>query len=334
VKGFSERNPVTIAVTGLVALVLIAVGAFYSKELPLIGGGRTYAADFTDAGGLSSGNDVRIAGVKVGSVQSIKLDGDHVRVTMRVKSAWIGDQSTASIGIKTLLGAEYVAIDPLGNSRLRASQTIPTSRTTTPLDVNEALSGLSDTAGKIDTSQLATSFETLSAAFQDTPASVRSALTGLSALSETISSRDAQISKLAANAQQLTSTVASSNQQFAALINDGAALLQALQARSSAITQLLTGTRTLAQQLAGLVQDNDKTLGPALDQLSKVTDILTANQGNLKQALSLIGPYYTLVNNAFGNGHWVDVYICGLFDATGTPILQPDVQRNCAPKAG
>jgi phospholipid/cholesterol/gamma-HCH transport system substrate-binding protein len=333
-KAFNERNPIVIAIVGLVALIVLGLGTFYSNDLPFIGSGTTYSAYFTDAGGLQDGNDVRIAGVKVGQVQSIALDGTKVKVEFDVKDAWVGNQSTASIRIKTLLGQEYLAIAPQGDAAQDSGTPIPATRTTTPIDVVQALSGLSDTAGNIDTTQLSKSFEVLSAAFKQTPSTVRATLQGLSALSRTIASRDAKLRELATNARQVTGTLAQSNDQFTALINDGGLLLQELQDRSAAITSLLDGARQLATQLSGLVADNQRTIGPALASLQKVTAILAANQQNLSSALRLIGPYYSLLNDAAGNGHWVDAYLCGLFDANDDPILSANVVRNCNPGGG
>ena len=328
-KGFSERNPITIAVVGLVGLAAIGLGVFYSNQI--IGSGTTYSADFTDAGGLRTGNDVRIAGVKVGTVDSIALHGTKVRIQFDVKDAWVGNQTTAAIKIKTLLGQEYIALDPEGDAPQDANATIPSSRTTTPIDVVSALSGLSDTAGNIDTAQLAKSFTVLSDAFRDTPKSVKATLTGLTDLSKVIASRDTELRTLAQNTRQVTSTLVQSNDQFATLINDGALLLQELQSRSAAITSLLQGTQQLATQLSTLVDNNERTLGPALHSLKQVTDILVANKGNLTKALQLIGPYYSMLNDAAGNGHWVDAYICGLFDSNDDPILDSTVVRDCAP---
>ena len=328
-KGFSERNPITIAVAGLVGLAAIGLGVFYSNQI--IGTGTTYSADFTDAGGLRTGNDVRIAGVKVGTVDSIALHGTKVRIQFDVKDAWVGNQTTAAIKIKTLLGQEYIALDPAGDANQDASATIPTSRTTTPIDVVAALSGLSNTAGDIDTAQLAKSFTVLSDAFRDTPKSVKATLTGLADLSKVISDRDTKLKELAQNTRQVTSTLVQSNDEFATLINDGALLLQELQARSSAITSLLNGTKQLATQLSVLVDNNQKQLGPALHSLQQVANILVNNKGNLDKALQLIGPYYSMLNDAAGNGHWVDAYICGLFDSNDDPILSATVVRDCAP---
>lgn len=333
-KAFNERNPIVIAVVGLVTLVVLGLGVFYSNDLPFIGNGTTYSAYFTDAGGLQDGDDVRIAGVKVGQVESIGIRGTQVRIEFTVKNAWVGDQSTAAIRIKTLLGQEYLAVDPEGVGAQDSGSTIPSSRTATPIDVVQALSGLSDTAGNIDTAQLSKSFEVLSAAFKQTPSTVRATLQGLSALSHTIASRDEKLRELAQNAREVTGTLSQSNNQFAALINDGGLLLQELQARSSAITSLLNGARQLATQLSGLVSDNERTIGPALASLQKVTAILASNQQNLSQALRLIGPYYSMLNDAAGSGHWVDAYLCGLFDSNDDPILSANVVRNCNPGAG
>lgn len=340
-KAFGERNPIIIGVLGLVVLAGLGTATYYANDLPLIGGGTDYSADFSDAAGLRSGDDVRVAGVKVGTVSSIDLDRDHVRVGFQVTDAWISNQSRIEIKIKTLLGQEYLEVDnPSGDPSQTvdqpqpADQTIPLSRTTTPLNVAEALSQLSDTTGAIDTQRLAASFDALSSAFANTPKSVHGVLTGLTRFSKTIASRDAALRQLFSRTRQLTSMVATNNDKFEKLIQDGNLLAAELQQRSDAITQLLTGTQAFAQQLSTLVNNNQQAIGPALKQLGTVTDILVANKGNLDKALQLIGPYYTLVNNAAGNGPWLDIYICGLFDSGNTPIVDKTASRNCQPKAG
>ncbi len=68
--------------------------------------------------GLKDSDEVRIAGVKVGQVQSVKLEGDRVRVTFKAKDAFIGSDSTAAIEIKTLLGQKYMSIQPRGSEPL------------------------------------------------------------------------------------------------------------------------------------------------------------------------------------------------------------------------
>ncbi|HEY4022671.1 MAG TPA: MCE family protein [Pseudonocardiaceae bacterium] len=321
-KPFRERNPYAIGIISLSVLVLVLLAAFYSDNLPIIGGGTTYSADFTEDAGLRTGDDVRIAGVKVGKVTAIGLDGDHVKVSFQVKNAWMGDQSTADIKIKTLLGAKYLAVDPQGSAALNPNAAIPTARTTSPYDVLDAFSGLSRTVGQLNTDQLSQSFEVLSQTFANTPANVRSALNGLSALSKTISSRDTQLAQLLSNTGQLSQTLASRDAQVQQLLTDGTLLLGMLQQREQAIATLLSGTRSLSQQLAGLVNDNTRQLNPVLTQLNQFTNLLQSNQASLANGIQLLAPFARLFANTVGNGRWFDNYICGLIPPSIGPINQ------------
>ena len=129
-KPFRERNPVVIGAISIATILLMLVAAFRAQDLPLIGGGDTYTAAFSEAGGLKVNDEVRIAGVRVGKVQSIELDGDHVKVTFRVKTdSAFGTETGAAIKVKTVLGAMYLALQPAGSGQLEEGDEIPVERT-------------------------------------------------------------------------------------------------------------------------------------------------------------------------------------------------------------
>lgn len=326
-KSFRSRNPITIGITGLVVIALVLLAAIYSDDLPLIGGGTTYKGEFSEAAGLKSGDEVRIAGVKVGKVTGVKLAGASVVVSFKVKDAWVGDQTRAAIKIKTLLGQKYLSLEPEGNAVADPGQVIPRSRTAAPYDVLEAFRGLADTVNNIDTTQLAKSFEVLSQTFADTPNSVKGALTGLQSLSKTISSRDDQLAKLLDNTQQITQTLADRDAEVAKLLSDGNLLLDEIRKRKDAIDKLLTGTQTLAQQLKGLVDDNSKQLDPVLTQLDQFTATLQRNQADLAKGIENLAPFVREFTNTLGNGRWFDNYICGLLP----PSIGPINPQGCLP---
>jgi phospholipid/cholesterol/gamma-HCH transport system substrate-binding protein len=315
-KSFSSRNPTSIGAIGLVVILALLWAAFNAESLPLIGGGTTYTAYFKDDAALREGDEVRIAGVKVGKVDAISLvdspSGDKVKVEFKVKNAFIGDQSTIDIKIKTLLGAKYLSINSQGGDAQDSGTAIDVDRTTSPYDIYPAFTKLTDTIDAIDTDSLAKSLSTLSSAFSDTPKSVRSALDGLTRLSTTISSRDAELRELLARANQVTGVIASRDDQLAKLFKDGGLLLDELNARRDAIHSLLVNTTTLSVQLQGLVSDNQKTIGPLLDQLHRILTLLQSNQDNLDRGLALLAPFYRVFNNTIGNGRWFDNYICNL----------------------
>ncbi|TWP46339.1 MCE family protein [Lentzea tibetensis] len=308
----NKRNPIAVGAISLTLIALLLLAAFYSDDLPIVGSGTSYAADFSEAAGLVPGNEVRVAGVKVGKVTKVALNGDKVKVTFKVKDAWLGDRTTAAIRIKTLLGQKFLALDPQGLTPLSPSQPIPKDRTLAPYDVNEAFNGLATTVGQIDTKQLADSFTVLAETFKDSPEHVRGALDGLSALSKTISSRDEQLAKLLDNTRQITKTLSDRNEQFEKLLSDGNVLLGELRKRRDAIHALLVGTQNLSRELQGLVNDNSEQLKPALQQLERVTTMLQRNQDKLDRSLGLMAPFYRVFANTLGNGRWFDTYICGL----------------------
>jgi len=311
-KPFRERNPIVIGLASMAAIALLLLAALNVDSLPVIGGGKTYSAYFTEAAGLKANDEVRIAGVRVGRVKDVALDGDKVKVKFKVQDAWVGEESTAYIKIKSVLGQKYVAIDPRGERVQDPGKTIPLQRTASPYDVLEAFRGLAQTTNEIDTDQLAQGLTALSDSVRDSPVQVREALTGLSRMSETISKRDTELRTLLANAKDVSGLLAARTGEIERLIADGNLLLSELQARRNAISQLLDGTRALSEQLRGLVQENSGQLKPALDQLEQVTDLLLRNQQKLSEGLYMMGPFVRLFTPAIGNGRWFDNYVYGI----------------------
>jgi phospholipid/cholesterol/gamma-HCH transport system substrate-binding protein len=312
------RNPVATAIIGLLVIVLVVVLAFNGPAL--FGGGTTYKAEFREAAGLTAGDMVTVAGVEAGRVQDVELEGDHVLVTFKVTDAWVGDRTSASIQIRTLLGAKTLALDPQGDDDLDPDRTIPLSRTSSPFDVVEAFDSLSGTLDQIDTGQLAQSLNTLSDTFRDTPPEIRGALDGLSRLSTTIASRDEEIRRLLAGTHQLAGVLADRNAEVEKLLKDGNLLLGELQRRREAISRLLDGTIALSEQLRGLVADNSEQLRPTLEQLDRVAALLQRNRDSLGAGIRDLAVFVRLFANATGNGEWFDNYICALLPPSVGPI--------------
>lgn len=139
---FRSRDPLPIGIAGLAAIALVLLAAFNASALPLIGGGEDYSASFSEAGGLRSGDEVRIAGVRVGKVKGIRLAGNKVDVDFRItEDVAFGPESGASIRMKTLLGQKYVSLEPRGRGQMTEGTTIPISRTVSSLRHHRRLLG-------------------------------------------------------------------------------------------------------------------------------------------------------------------------------------------------
>ena len=309
-KPFSARNPLPIGAIGLVMIIALLWAAFNASSLPIIGSGTTYTAYFTEDANLRPDDVVLVAGVKVGTVETTDLDGSRVKVTFKIKNAFIGDESTLQIKLKTLLGSKYLAINSIGTKPQNPHNAIPTRRTASLFDVYPAFTELTNKINAINTTKLAQSFSTLADTFRNTPPSVRGVLRGLSRISDTISSRDQALRDLLARANDVTGVLASRDQQLQKLFSDGGLLLDELNARRAAIHSLLINTTTLSVQLEGLVHDNEKTIGPLLNSLQSILGLLNRNQETLDRGLALLGPFYRVFTNTIGNGRWFDNYIC------------------------
>jgi phospholipid/cholesterol/gamma-HCH transport system substrate-binding protein len=309
-KPFRERNPVVVGAVSLAVMALMMLAAFRAQDLPLIGGGDTYYADFAESGGLKANDEVRIAGVRVGKVETVELDGDHVKVTFRVdSSSGFGQDTRAAIKVKTLLGAMYLSLEPAGSGQMAEGTEIPVDHTSSPYDVVAAFSGLAKTSERIDTDRLAKSLTTLADLTRNTPEEFRTALAGVSRLSTNIAARNDQINTLLKNLERVSRVLDDRDQDIVGLMKDSDVLFRALVARRQAVHDLLVSTSTLSRELTALVVQSRADLKPALSHLENVVAVLNKNEDNLDNSLRLMAPFYRVFASTLGDGPWFDTYI-------------------------
>jgi phospholipid/cholesterol/gamma-HCH transport system substrate-binding protein len=312
-KPFRERNPVVIGAASLAVVALLVMAAFRAQDLPVIGGGDTYSADFSESGGLKANDEVRVAGVRVGKVDAVELDGNHVKVSFRVESdSGFGKETSAAIKVKTLLGAMYLSLEPAGAGQLPEGAEIPVERTSSPYDVVDAFSGLAETSDKIDTDQLAKSLGTLADLTRNTPEEFRDALDGVSQLSANIAARDGQINTLLKNLDRVSTVLDDRDEDIVGLMKDSDVLFRALVARREAVHNLLVSTSGLSKELTTLIRQSRADLKPALEHLENVVAVLNKNEDNLDNSLRLMAPFYRVFASTLGNGPWFDTYIQNL----------------------
>ncbi|QYJ03848.1 MCE family protein [Nocardioides panacisoli] len=312
-KPFRERNPVVIGAISISVLAMLLLAAFRAGDLPLIGGGDTYYANFTEAGGLSVGDPVRLAGVRVGEVDTIELASGEVKVGFKVDTdAQLGDRPEADIRVQTILGQMFVALVPAGEGEFAEGETIPSERTRSPYNVIDAFEGLAETSEGIDTDQLTEALTTLSDLTRNTPDEFRDALNGLSALSETVVKRDAELNSLLQNTQRVSRVLDERDEDIIALMDDARVLFEALVSRRDAVHDLLVSATTLSRELKTFVRESRADLRPALQRLESVVDVLNKNQDNLDNSLRLAAPFARVFANTLGTGPWFDTFVSNL----------------------
>jgi phospholipid/cholesterol/gamma-HCH transport system substrate-binding protein len=305
----SDASLIRIASVGIVVLLTAFMLAVNFQRLPLVGGGETYRAEFTDASGLVAGEEVRVAGIKVGQVTDIELGHARVIVTFVVRGVELGRQTTAGIEVKTLLGQHFLSVTPDGSGFLPENSTLPLSRTSTPVNIVPAFLRVTEQIQAIDTDQIIAAFDVLSEVLDKTAPELSGTLRGLSRLSTSVSSRDDQIRELFARTNQVSRVLADRDRDIAKLLTDTNKVLTMLDRRRKTISEIIDGTSDLAHQLSGLVKDNRAQLGPALSKLNGVIAILRKNERQLDELLKLTAVYAREFNNVGGSGRWFDASV-------------------------
>ncbi len=121
----------------IILLLVIGVGQSFAS-VPVLFAEPTYYAQFSDTAGLSGGDKVRIAGVDVGEVRSMEIEGDKVKIGYTLSGTTIGTDSRAAIRTDTILGRKNMEIEPRGTEVLRANGVLPLGQTTTPYQIYDA----------------------------------------------------------------------------------------------------------------------------------------------------------------------------------------------------
>ena len=145
------NNRVRNGLLGIMVVVLvIGVGQSFAS-VPMLFAKPTYYAQFADTGGINAGDKVRIAGVDVGRVQSMTIEGDKVKIGYSLDGTQIGTESRAAIRTDTILGRRNIEIEPRGDKPLRANQVLPLGQTTTPYQIYDAFFDVTKSASNWDT---------------------------------------------------------------------------------------------------------------------------------------------------------------------------------------
>jgi phospholipid/cholesterol/gamma-HCH transport system substrate-binding protein len=313
---FRERDPVKVAVVGLVVLAALLYGSFQLVALPIIAG-DSYAAMFVDAGGLQDGDAVTVAGTKVGKVTDVEVKGNQVKVTFTAKGVRLGDQSTAQIKTETLLGERRLGVVSAGAGRMSAGDLIPSSRTKAPYSLTEGIEDLTRRTSEINVVQASKAVDVLSKAFSQSSDEIGPAFEGITRLSRTVASRDQALNELFRHAQRVSGVLADKSTQLTSLVQEGNLLLAELNARRSTVEQLLNQTVQLTNQVVGFTREQRDKLKPALDELNHTIAILRRNDGNIVSAIKRVSAFITGLGEGIASGP----FFAGVADVGGLGVF-------------
>lgn len=278
------------------------------------GGSRTYEAEFTDATGVVKGDDIRVAGVRVGTVSGVEIvDRTRALVTFSVEKQTVLDGGTnATIRYRNLVGQRYIALTQgVGSTeRLGDGDRIPVDRTAPALDLTVLFNGfkpLFQALSPSDVNQL--SYEIIQV-FQGEGGTLESLLTHTASVTSTLADRDELIGDLIVNLNDVLAHVGDRDQQLSQLIISFRDLVGGLKKDRKAILGALDDVSALSVQTADLVSGVRKPFVRDIKQLRTFAGNIDKNKAELDRALQVLPIKLEKVGRTAIYGSWFNFYLC------------------------
>jgi phospholipid/cholesterol/gamma-HCH transport system substrate-binding protein len=278
------------------------------------GGSKEYKAEFVDATGVVKGDDVRIAGVKVGTVKDIQIvDRTRAMVTFSVQDDTALSRAThANIRYRNLVGQRYISLtQEIGDSgTLPEGATIPVSQTSPALDLTVLFNGfkpLFQALSPSDINQL--SYEIIQV-FQGEGGTLEGLLSHTASITSTLADRDKVIGSLIDNLNQVLDHIGDRDDQLTQLIKTFRTFVGGLKNDRQAILGSLDQISQLSVQTADLVSGIRHPFVDDIHQLRSVAGNLDRGKSELDRALQVLPIKLNKVGRTAIYGSWFNFYLC------------------------
>jgi virulence factor Mce-like protein len=289
---------------GLTAVVVAAIFGINRLSLDQTG----YRGEFAQAAQIRPGDPVTVAGINVGAVSGVALDGDHVVVKFKVRNAVrIGRDTRAAIKLTTLLGRRYIELSPAGSGQLH-DRTIGLANTAVPYNLQQTLADATTTFEQVDADRIAESMTTLNNGLAGVPEALPPALANVKALAAIISTRRDQIGSLLKNVDSLTAMIRDQKADLGALVIQGRDLLHEIVSRSAAVHRLFDSATALVNTIKTILDDSP-AINEMLANLQEFSRMVAKNDALLRNTLQATPLTFRNLANASGSGTALDINI-------------------------
>ncbi|QSR29608.1 MCE family protein [Nocardioides sp. S5] len=278
------------------------------------GSSREYSAEFTDATGVTKGDDIRVAGVRVGTVDEVEIiDRSRALVTFSVDDdTSVNGGTNAAIRYRNLVGQRYISLtQEVGDTqRLPDGATIPVSRTRAALDLTVLFNGfkpLFQALSPEDVNQL--SYELIQV-FQGEGGTLEGLLAHTASVTSTLADRDQVIGDLIDNLSLVLDHVADRDKQLTRLIRSFRTLVGGLKKDRFAILGSLEEVSTLSVETASLIDGIREPLVKDIKELRTVAGNIDKNKAELDRALQVLPIKLNKIGRTAIYGSFFNFYLC------------------------
>ena len=306
---------VSLIVTGTLTAIM---GSF------AFGSETEYKAEFTSASLIKKGDDVRVAGVTVGSVKGVEIKNrDSAEVTLKVKKdVAVTTATLASIRFLNLVGDRYLALEEgqPGATRLAAGGTIPVSHTKPALNLTELFNGFQPLFQALTPSEVNSLSLNLVKVLQGEGGTIGSLMSHTASLTNALADRDQLIGRVIDNLSAMLKTVDDRHAQLSELVVQLKDWMTNLSRDRKAIGASVSNLSGLTAEVARLLTQGRPYLKGDIAQLRRVMTTLNkpSNQAALNEVLNRLPLMLQRQTRTGTYGSWYQYYLC---DFDGTIIL-------------
>jgi phospholipid/cholesterol/gamma-HCH transport system substrate-binding protein len=311
----SVRGPL-LKLTVVALVSVLAIALIYSTLRNTVRGDTTdYVAEFADVTGLREGDDVRMAGVKVGRIESMALNGTRADVSFSVQSdQTVFENTRALIRYQNLVGQRYLALMPgEGATRpLSAGATIPPQRTEPSLDLTALLNGFEPLFAMLQPDDLNRLSTTIIQALQGEGPALNSLLEQSAQLSTRFADRDQVLGNVLTGLTNVLGHLASKGPEFDELLAQAQRLVSGINGHSDQIFGSLQKIDTASQSVSGLLGDIRPALRTDLARFNQVAGLFLHEGPAVEGTVRALPGFLGGLARVSQYGSWLNLYACSL----------------------
>lgn len=320
----------------VVVMAVLTAFLFMVFSQARTGSATRYFAVFADASDLKSGDTVRVAGARVGTVTDIHLDNPHqVTVTFNADSSvQLTGGTRAAVRYLNLVGDRYLELQdgPGSGHMLAADSVIPLQRTAPALDLDLLISGLKPVIQGLNANDVNALTSSLLQVMQGQEGTLSSLLSHTSSFTATLADNSQTVQQVIDNLKDALATVSASGKDFSATIDRLEQFVTQLSGQRDSVGTAIDALSSGTASLTDLLISARPPLAATVEQLSRLAPSLDQDKARLETALQKAPENYRKLIRTGAYGNFIQYFLCGLVirvnDPTGKVLVLPTIKPN------
>lgn len=279
-----RRKEIRLGIAGSLVVVLGVAVAAVLYVVPF--GKTTYTAEIAEAQSVKVGDEVRLAGVSVGQVESLDLKPDRVVMRFTVKSdVFVGDQTSLDIRMLTVVGGHYVALHPAGAAPL-GDGVIPADRVRLPYSLIETFQDATTPLRELNGDTLRRNLAALDESLDGAPETLRTTLDTLGSYVDAINRQRGQVSSAIAVLDEYVTAYDGAKSDLGRLMDNVNVLETVLIDKRAELRESIALLVSVIERIAALAPTWDSTLKPRVAELMGAVPRLEEMSGQLEPVIA------------------------------------------------